>query len=479
MIVRSFEILAFSGYLFTAPLHAQQWESLGGAVFTLGFVGPVFGDSYSDKLLVGSGAKWLYADGDSLETNGIGIWNGERWDTLPDRLQICFNNGCDAVYSLLRFHDQLYADGAFPFYEPNGNLDSRFARLNNTSLEWEGYTCDAYFMNGIASVAYETTADSLFLVGYYGSLCGLDSSSIYTYDGTNVQRFLPYDDWPNHDDYVGLVFKFLGSWYMTGLFDDLVTQQTYGFLRYTGSAWVPVPGFETAAPIKDILIHNDTLYMCGYFFEGPGIPGNMVAMYDGENWSNLGGGITFDDMGTQLGIVTDLLWWREKLYVSGQFYRAGGVPVEHIAAWNGQRWCGSGADLSPDNAVNSMTTWRDTLYIAGGFNSIDGVPMSRVAKWNGGDFDAVCSPSIGVEEHVLRSVPLSIQPNPTNDFLTLRCANHHQGFLSITDACGRVVLHMSWHDEPIDVRGLSNGVYQLQLRDDEDLPLGSEMFLKY
>ncbi len=465
----------------TGCLHAQQWEPVGhGRFATPGSIYSLFGDSVADRLWAGGTAKW-YIDGvDTLTINGVGRWDGNSWDTLPNSLQICNGNVCQQMYDFIRYQGRLLANGSFSFIDEVGLWQNNFAALNETTMAWEGVGCNESIMNGIATFMNVPTEDTLLFTGYQGTMCGLNWSNVFAYDGSNFHTFQPFQAWPGDEDYVGFVFKFKGIWYLTGLLHDDITDETRGFMRYTGTSWEPVPGFETPAPIKDFLIHNDTLYMCGYFYEGPGSPGNLVTMYDGENWSNLGGGLTFDqqNQGT-FANAFDMLWWHDKLYVAGLFFYAGGVPAENIAQWDGHRWCGTGANMvSSDPRLHAMTTWRDTLYIAGGFESIDGVPMNRVAKWNGGDFDAVCSPSVGVQEHVSRTVQLSLQPNPANDFLTLRCANHHQGFLSVTDALGRVVLRMPWQDEPVDVRGLSNGVYQVLLRDEQELPVASGMFVK-
>ncbi len=254
---------------------------------------------------------------------------------------------------------------------------------------------------------------------------------------------------------------------MTGLLYDEAMHQTRGFLRYTGSTWEPVPGFESPVPIKDILIRNDTLYVCGYFYEGVGVPGTLVAMYDGENWNNLGGGLTYDQQNqSTYANAFDMLWWHDKLYVAGTFNYAGGVPAENIAQWNGHQWCGSGADMQgTDPHLLSMTTWRDTLYIAGGFDHIDGAPMSRVAKWNGGDFDAVCSPSVGLPEWKPTRT-LTVQLLDAEGVWSVQTTAGQQ--LQVTDALGRAVVaqtQLTNTNAIVDLRGQAAGLYVVRVVD--------------
>src|SRR5690606_18745255 len=91
------------------------------------------------------------------------------------------------------------------------------------------------------------------------------------------------------------VFKFQGQFYITGLFTvNTSPMEFYGLMRHNGAAWEPVPGFEIAAPIKSIKIHENKLYIGGYFTEVQGAPGNGIAVFDGTNWDNLGGGVLWD-----------------------------------------------------------------------------------------------------------------------------------------------------------------------------------------
>jgi hypothetical protein len=169
--------------------------------------------------------------------------------------------------------------------------------------------------------------------------------------------------------------------------------------------------------------------------------------------------------GSTLGIGMRLLWWHNKLLFSGEFHYAGGVPIEHIAQWNGHQWCGSGADFDSENAVTSLTTWRDTLYIAGGFDAINGVHMQQVAQWVGGDFDAVCSPSVGLpESKPTRTLPVQLMD--AEGVWSVPTIVGQQ--LLVTDALGRAVVAQTQHangNTLVDLRKQAAGLYVVRVID--------------
>lgn len=311
-----------------------------------------------------------------------------------------------------RYQGVLYVSGSFAFIDQHGDYSSRMARYNELLDHWDEFTCGAASTDlHVATFFQLGQDDTLYFTGYSGDVCAAGPSNVFAYDGTNFTVWEPFSAW-NEDEnvYVGIVFTFLDVWYMTGLFDDAITQQTYGILRFNGVAWEAVPGFEEPGPIKDILVHDSTLYVCGAFWEGPGIPGNMVAAFDGSTWNNMGGGLLYDLSGSDSGVAYDLTWWNGKVYASGQFHLAGGAPIEHIAAWDGTRWCGSGGDFEPNNSILDVEVWGDTLYVVGGFNSVNGQPASKVAQWIGGDFGAVCSEPVSVQEQAPAPGVLHVRP---------------------------------------------------------------------
>lgn len=456
---------------------AQYWKSLdGGVPDSPGTVYVIYGDSVWDRLLLGSTIKWIVHGTDTLLIRGTAQWNGTTWDSLPSPVEPCDGpgNGCGGgVFEFTRYNGELYVNGNFGFYTPDSLVNESFARWNEDSTRWEALECLSPFMNGILTFVPVPPQDTMYFTGYRGSLCGYPESCVFQYDGSAFYPFAPFDDLPYYSgNYVGYVFKYLEQYYMTGLLTvDTVDVEFYGLMRYTGSAWEPVPGFETAAPIKDVLIHDGRLYLCGYFFTANGAPGNMVTMYDGTQWSDLGGGLLYDLPSSGYGVALDLLEWNGDIYVAGQFNYAGGVPAENVARWNGSQWCGmgghsitSGGDIG---VAGSVTVWRDTLFMCGGFVTMDGDTMNNVAKWLG--VVENCSEPIAVQEV---EEPLVIHANlldPEGVWSVVLTTDLEDAVL--VDALGRTVVGLAQtnrRDLRVDLRANAPGIYAVICSDGEN-----------
>jgi len=74
-----------------------------------------------------------------------------------------------------------------------------------------------------------------------------------------------------------------------------------------------------------------------------------------------------------------------KLYVGGELTAAGGMPVGNIAAWDGQNWSDVGGGT--DGRVMCMAVFDDgsgpELFVGGYFTNAGDSPSAGVARWNG------------------------------------------------------------------------------------------------
>lgn len=462
---------------------AQYWAPLGlGIVPQQNQVNVVYGDSVWDVILAGGNFKWIYNGVDSILVKSAASWDGIAWDSLPSPIDACGSGtACSHVWEFFRYNGDLYGNGAFQFLTSDSTYNWRFARWNEDSLDWEELECINPLFGGMATMVPVPPQDTLYITGYLGSICGYPQSCVFEYDGSVFYPYEPFEDIPYYvNNYVGYVFKFQDQHYLTGLITvDTVNVEFYGLMRYTGTEWEPVPGFEVYAPIKDILIYNNRLYLCGYFFESTGAPGNLVVAYDGTSWDDLGGGLLYDLPTSTYGNAFDLLEWNGDIYVAGQFHYAGGVPAENVARWNGQQWCGLGgtyANQLPGGTAWSLTTWRDSLYMAGGFVTIDGDSLNNVARWLG--LVENCSDPIGIEEPATSNLQLYYDPaTATLHLSTAQPLN--PSTLELFDPIGRRVLAQEVkHGETVSIAGLPSGVYTARLIG-PDGAMAADRFMKY
>ena len=122
---------------------------------------------------------------------------------------------------------------------------------------------------------------------------------------------------------------------------------------------------------------RDGVYCTGDFRAVGGVPTGNLALWNGTNWSKVGGG-NFQGLSAQ---ATCLAVAGTNVYAAGAFQYAGEVAANHIARWDGANWHPLGTGI--DGAVVQMATLGDELFVVGAFTSAGGRPATNVAKWSG------------------------------------------------------------------------------------------------
>ena len=160
--------------------------------------------------------------------------------------------------------------------------------------------------------------------------------------------------------------------------------------------WLPTfggaPGMDR--PINALAVFDDgdglALYAAGDFEQAGGLPVNMIAKWDGSNWSRLGGGLSGGNVNA-LAAHDD--GGGEALYAAGTFTSADGTAVNRIARWDGSNWSAVGSGL--DSTVFALAVYNDgggeELYAGGSFLNAGGGPANRLAKWDGAGWSALGS----------------------------------------------------------------------------------------
>jgi len=131
-------------------------------------------------------------------------------------------------------------------------------------------------------------------------------------------------------------------------------------------------------------VFQGKLVVGGYPTRAGGVPARRIAMWDGISWSALGGGI--DDYDCPeiecLGRVQAMTVWDSSLVVGGNFPSVGGgLPANHIARWDGERWHPLGTGV--DAPVWALTIYKGDLIAAGEFTRAGGRVVNYVAAWDG------------------------------------------------------------------------------------------------
>src|SRR5690606_5024890 len=125
-----------------------------------------------------------------------------------------------------------------------------------------------------------------------------------------------------------------------------------------------------------------------------GIPLNRIAKWTGATWEPLGLGLA-GPMAPRDMIVHDF-GSGPALYVT-DVTQAGGMPVNRIARWDGQNWSdvgGGGISSMPITTLHVLASFDDgrgpALYAGGWMNSTGlGLPLRKIARSDGTNWDDV------------------------------------------------------------------------------------------
>lgn len=112
--------------------------------------------------------------------------------------------------------------------------------------------------------------------------------------------------------------------------------------RWNGTSWVSLPALS-GTRVLDFEVFDDgsgpALFAAGVFQTAGGISSPGIAKFDGTQWSSVGGGVALGQFNlgvSSLEVFDDGAGPR--LYLTGEFTAAGGVPVTGIARWNGSNF---------------------------------------------------------------------------------------------------------------------------------------------
>ncbi|MFI4916674.1 MAG: GC-type dockerin domain-anchored protein [Phycisphaerales bacterium JB060] len=169
--------------------------------------------------------------------------------------------------------------------------------------------------------------------------------------------------------------------------------------RWDGERWSAL-GDAASAPdgmpgpdrvVYDMAVYDDgtgeALYVAGGFASVDGVPAARIARWDGQRWSDVGGGMG----GPGASYVFALEVYDGALYASGRFTNAGGVSASNIARWDGTAWTPLGGGLNERVLTLAVVDdgLNEVLYAGGRFTEASGTPAHRVACWNGSAWQAL------------------------------------------------------------------------------------------
>jgi hypothetical protein len=336
----------------------------------------------------------LYAGGQFSTADGkaashIARWDGATWHPVGN----AFVSGAKDITSLVLFGTQMVAAGSFT--TTAGDLTTGVAA-------WDGSIWTA-LGTGLSTGASALCVDGSTLVvgGSFTSAGGVDANRIASWNGTTWTRFgvargfggatpIVYSLTPYRDDLIGI-----------GVFTSVDGISARAIARWNGQTWSELGGglgeVATTFGLQRIglssVVLGDDLFVSGLFSTAGNVQANNIARWDGSAWHDLAGGMTRTD--TVRPIVDDLTVYNGELVAVGGFTFAGGVPANLVARWDGASWHAFGSGIggsSPfTDRVQAAITFQGKLIVGGSFTTAGGQPAANIAAWNGTDWETLGS----------------------------------------------------------------------------------------
>jgi len=128
--------------------------------------------------------------------------------------------------------------------------------------------------------------------------------------------------------------------------------------------------------------NDNTLYVGGFFKDGGTTQLNCIGAWDGNNWQNLGSGLS------NTWRVYCILKYKGNIYIGGTFHEAGFVPnTKYIAMYDGSNWNSLNNSYGePSMQLRNMTLFNNMLIFGGTFSSIGSSSFNSIAGYDETDY---------------------------------------------------------------------------------------------
>lgn len=366
----------FSGvYNSPAKYMGTYWEPLGDSTLNLDVQSMA---SMNTDLYIG------YQSGNLSGTYAPGIakWDGAKWRGLGNGVGTWWSQE-STVRSFAKMGDDLYIFGTFQ----TAGTDSIIALARWDGQKWNRLGIGFKNAQYASGYALQPDASNLYLAGEFNEAGDVaDTKNIAKWNGSSYEPLATglddrvYDlEIMGEDLYAGGRFFFAG--------DSVL--RSIG--RWDGSAWHPLH-YGLNNNVYALKAANNRLYvggaMTGYYEENfSTVELHYLCYWDGNNWNDLGGGVS---EGSSAGFNTKVEaidYLNGKLYIGGDFTKAGSVSANNIAMWDGENWYAMGAGL--DGEVTAILANGTDVYAGGNFTTTAGDTVFSIAKWNGSSWEAL------------------------------------------------------------------------------------------
>jgi hypothetical protein len=378
----------------------RRWSPLAGPTGS-GVTDP-FGAAVVWALAVYDGhlvAAGSFTSAGGVTVNNIARWDGHQWHPFTGSQ----GTGVSGRVHALAVHDgHLVAGGTF--ISAGGVSAGRIARWDGSEWLPLAGPFGSGVSSGIVSALVVHDGD-LVVGGVFHEAGGVPADDIARWDGEQWHPLLGASDTGINGGVQALAVHD-GDLVAGGWFAEAGGLTVNNIARWDGEQWHPFEaagGTGTTNTVSSLTVHDGDLVAGGLFHVAGGVSVLRVARWDGEQWHPLPG-----SQGTGLGtgvnlIVEALTVYQGDLIAGGSFTEAGGVGVDHIARWNSSDGWSALTDLSvlhsaPEGevfggAVHALAIFDGDLVAGGWFTGAGGIPVNHIARWDGEQWHPLSGPS--------------------------------------------------------------------------------------
>lgn len=363
----------------------------------------------ADGSLVAAGSFQL--DDTGTKGGGIARWTGSEWALIGDGVMEFGPGSAGVVSSFVITPTGLYAGGTFRY--ANASMDpptevNDVARWDGTS--WHpmggGLFAEGGGFGGRAGAVAAIAVGPDGSIYFGGAVTRADTMAVgyvVRWDGTYWRSLRTAGE--RYDGISGEVHTLARRGrcevYVGGDFRYAGPVRANSIARFTFERGYEALGDGLLGTVFDIEVTRDGLvYAAGNFTDESGTGLRNLAVWDGLEWRDIGGGVGNPADPTETVRSIAVVEGTPIVYAAGGFTMAGGERVTGLAMWDGTAWTDLGASLRgheltyapgryADPWVSAVLVDPETgdLVVAGAFSAVgegdDRIETNNVARWDG------------------------------------------------------------------------------------------------
>jgi hypothetical protein len=323
------------------------------------------------------GGNFTVALDNGFIANGLAVWTERGWAGFGGNRGNGLNGTVTGLVS--DRSGAVYATGSFT--RAGATPSPHLARFTGT--KWEA----------VGGITFNEQQQLFYLLSPYRNET-LALAAVIIADGQNTPAVLSYDPSTARATILGRIGGTITQrsvyalsydrerdlLYCGGNYRTMNGDTVRGIAVYDGQQWRGLGGGIQSGAINAIApLPDGSVIAGGTFSTIGGTAARSIARWNGSAWEPLGDGI---GQGAQQGVVYALLVADGWLYVAGRFDRAGSVQCTNIARWNLTSGTWEAIPGGTNGTIYALCLWGDEIVAAGEFTRAGDTSANRIARYN-------------------------------------------------------------------------------------------------